>query len=76
MRRSEASLPGHLANPDDEANGAANGTDEAAKTDGNDADNETEQSKGQTTSKLDDYQLAYAIDLLRGIALSSGREDR
>jgi carboxyl-terminal processing protease len=76
MRRSEASLPGHLVNPDDEANGTANGTDEAAKTDENGTQDETEQSKGQTTSKLDDYQLAYAIDLLRGIALSSSREDR
>lgn len=56
-QRSEADLRGHLSNGEQPGSGA-----EA----GNEDDSETEQ-------VIDDYQLAYALDLLRGISLISER---
>lgn len=79
--RSEASLPGHLVNPEDgeseEGSPARNGAESEPRNGEEDAaDTENGSTRERPTNKVDDYQLAYAIDLLRGIALSSGRDGR
>ncbi len=72
--RSEADLRGALANPDDgeavEETPEDEASDDEASEEGEDADEEAAEAPSPA---LDDYQLARAIDLLRGIALYNQR---
>ncbi|MBL8708540.1 MAG: S41 family peptidase [Rhodospirillaceae bacterium] len=80
-RPHEADLKGALANPD---NGAPEGEDEAAPTDANAAEApaaDTEETaepfvgseREQIARPDEDFQLARALDLLRGLALIQGK---
>ncbi len=79
-QRNEASLPGHLANPDDAKAKDKDGKDKNGK-DGDkgaalpapDKTNGNAGDAAKDNAKVDDYQLSFAIDLLRGIAISQQR---
>ena len=78
---SEASLPGHLANPngDDEDSGKKKGKD--AKGKGEDRPEgalptDSAKEAAESRARVEDYQLAYALDLLRGISIAQKRAQR
>jgi len=91
-RRSEASLRGHLENPngDEELEDAdADDKDEEASDDDKDAvEKATEEAKAKaeeeakekektsTDRAMEDYQLAYALDLIRGLAIMQKNGDK
>ena len=70
--RSEADLRGALVNPDEENGDASNGegADESGEAAGDDED--SQEAKADTA--IDDYQLARALDLLKGLALYRGQQ--
>ncbi len=71
-RRSEADLRRHLENGDDKKPG----TKPAAKGDGKSGNDGSGAAKSSEKSeKRDDFQLSYALDLIRGIALVVGQKN-
>ena len=70
-RRSEATLRGHLPNPDEAKLGQPEEDLPPIET-GDDADKTSDAGK-EDAPNADDYQLTYALDLLRGYTLMSGR---
>ncbi len=88
-RRSEAGLRGHLENPngngdekDAEAKDSGDKSDKSSKKDGKDAEEKGEEKdskdaepeeKSSTDRAAEDYQLAYALDLIKGLALMQKR---
>lgn len=74
---SEADLKGHLVNPDEEAPAkpAKDKTPAVAPGAALPAKGAPDAKKGDTgaISKLDDYQLSYALDLLHGLAIGQTR---
>jgi carboxyl-terminal processing protease len=106
-RRTEASLRGHLDNPNGSEEGeeelplptdakkasdkkdddkkdskenesdseAGDDDDESADEDGEEGDDadETDEKKSSTDRAIEDYQLAYALDLIRGISIIQNR---
>jgi len=72
VRRSEASLRGHLENPEEgEQPGAADPDGALLPLPAN--DNDGDEAEADKKPRLNDYQLSYAINLLRGIALAQQR---
>lgn len=76
-RRTEASLRGSLANPnasDDEAEETEESDTDESTDDSSDADEDAaedeEDEKPQLTTAQDDYQLNFALNLIRGMAIA------
>ena len=67
-RRSEADLRGHLdaADEDGEITAADDG-------DADDAEQTTVESPAEDDNRIEDYQLEYALDILRGLSLMTSR---
>lgn len=67
-RRSEADLRGHLdaADEDDDITAADDG-------DADDAEPTTDESAAEDDNRIEDYQLEYALDILRGLSLMTSR---
>ncbi len=67
-RRSEADLRGHLdaADEDGEVTAADDG-------DADDAEQTTAESPAEEDNRIEDYQLEYALDILRGLSLMTSR---
>lgn len=87
MSRSEAMLRGHLRNPDSTSDTEnpeepvspppSDDKEPQGNNESNDEGNgDDEEKSDDATSATTDYQLSYAIDLLRGIALSQMRNGR
>ncbi len=72
-RRSEADLRGHLENPEGEAEKpkAGDGADSNGAADKPSAANDKDSASG--ADEIEDYQLSYALDVLRGLSLISSR---
>ena len=70
--RSEADLRGALVNPDEENGDASNG--EGADESGEGAGDDEDSQEAKADTAIDDYQLARALDLLKGLALYRGQQ--
>jgi carboxyl-terminal processing protease len=73
-RRSEASLRGHLDNPnadEEEADAEQDNGDDQDQTSGDTGDEEEEE---DLTTAQSDYQLNYAFNLIRGMAIARNYE--
>lgn len=71
-RRSEASLRGHLTGPGEDGEDKEEAEEELPLTDA-DIKEDDEDEKSSTDRAAEDYQLAYALDLMRGLALVQNR---
>jgi carboxyl-terminal processing protease len=80
QRLSEADLRGHLPPPPSINTGnqpaAKPSTTPKAGDTKSDAGGDADTGDAGTASKTDDYQLSYALDLLRGIALATASKDK
>lgn len=78
---SEAALPGHLENPnrkDEDAKGKGKPGNGAAAPDRPEGALPTDNAKeaAEARARVEDYQLSYALDLLRGISIAQKRVQR
>lgn len=80
---SEAALPGHLENPngDDDAQGSKRprkGSESGASEDRPEGALPSDKAKdaAESRARVEDYQLSYALDLLRGISIAQKRVQR